>query len=135
MGGWGTQWVEEDSGGKLWLLLRGSPPAAPRLLAMLLRLLLAFLAPRLLAMLLPRLLAMLLWLLRPLLALLAPRLLAMLLRQLPVWEVPTFPCPQCHGEQPVRAKPSRCPLRLEPVAIEEAMTTDVSKRRYQMVLL
>ena len=109
----------------------------PRRLSMLLRLLqllLAFLAPRLLAMLLPRLLAILRWLLRPLLALLAPRLLAMLLRLLPVWEVPSVPTP-CHVQQPVRAKPSRCLLRLEPVAIEEAMTTDVSKRRYQMVLL
>ena len=130
-------WVEEVSG-KLWLLLRGSPPADPRLLAMLLRLLrllLAFLAPRLLAMLLPRLLAMLLWLLRPLLALLAPRLLAMLLRLLPVWQGPSVPSPRHHGQQPVHAKPSRCPLRLEPVAIEEAMTIDASKRRYQMVLL
>ena len=130
-------WVEDESG-KLWLLLRGSPPAAPRLLAMLLRLLrllLAFLAPRLLAMLLPRLLAILLWLLRLLLALLAPRLLAMLLRLLPAWQGPRVPTPRRHGQQSVHAKPSRCPLRLEPVAIEEAMTTDVSKRRYQMVLL
>ena len=103
------------------------------MLLRLMRLLLAFLAPRLLAMLLPRLLAILRWLLRPLLALLAPRLLAMLLRLLPVWVAPSVPT--CHVQQPVRAKPSRCPLRLEPVAIEEAMTTDVSKRRYQMVLL
>ena len=114
----------------MWLLMR--PPAAPRLLAMLLRLLLAYLAPRLLAMLRPRLLAILLWLLRRLLALLAPRLLAMLLRLLPSPRVPT---PPRHGQQPVHDKPSRCPLQLEPVAIEEAMTTDVSKRRYQMVLL
>ena len=104
------------------------------MLLRLLRLLLAFLAPRLLAMLLPRLLAILRWLLRPLPALLAPRLLVMLLRLLPVLEVPSVPTP-CHVQQPVRAKPSRRPLRLEPVAIEEAMTTDVSKRRYQMVLL
>ena len=68
---------------KLWLLLQGRPPAAPRLLAMLL--------------------------------LLTP--------------------PRRHGQKPVHDKPSRCPLQLEPVAIEEAMTTDVSKRRYQMVLL
>ena len=93
-------------------------------------------------MLLPRLLAILLWLLRLLLALLAPRLLAMLLRLLPVWRVPRC-WPRVpsghprrhHGQQPVHAKPSRCPLRLELVAIEEAMTTDVSKHRYQMVLL
>ena len=119
------------------MLLRGSPPAAPRLLAMLLRLLrllLAYLAPRLLAMLRPRLLAILLWLLRRLLALLAPRLLAMLLRLLP-WQAPRVPTPRRHGQQPVHDKPSRCPLLLEPVAIEEAMTTDVSKCRYQMVLL
>ena len=119
------------------------------MLLRLLQLLLALLAPRLLAMLLPRLLAMLLpcllaillWLLRLLLALLAPRLLAMLLRLLLVWQValsrvgPRVPNRRHHGQQPVHAKPSRCPLRLEPVAIEEAMTTDVSKRRYQMVLL
>ena len=114
-------------------------PVVPRRLSMLLRLLqllLAFLAPRLWAMLLPRLLAMLLWLLRLLLALLAPRLLAMLLRLLPVWPVPIGPItPRRHGQQPVHAKTSRCPLRLELVAIEEAMTTDVSKRGYQMVLL
>ena len=107
------------------------------MLLRLLQLLLACLAPRLLAMLLPRLLAILLWLLRLLLALLAPRLLAMLLRLLLVWQVPRVPSgpPRRHGQQPVHAKPSRCPLRLEPVAIEEAMTTDVSKHRYQMVLL
>ena len=118
----------EDVSGKWWLLLLGRPPAAPRLLSMLLRLLqllLAFLAPRLLAMLLPRLLAILLWLLR---LLLAPRLLA-------TQPVPKAPTPRRHGQQPVHAKPSRSPLRLEPVAIEEAMTADVSKRRYQVVLL
>ena len=133
-------WNEEVCG-RWWLLLLGKPPALPRLLPMLLRLLqllLAFLAPRLLAMLLPRLLAILLWLLRLLLALLAPRLLAMLLRLLPVWRVPRC-WPRVpsghprrrHGQQPVHANP----LRLEPVAIEEAMTTDMSKHRYQMVLL
>ena len=112
------RWNEDVSG----------PPAAPRLLSMLLRLLqllLAFLAPRLLAMLLPRLLAILLWLLPRLL--LAPRLLA-------TQPVPRSPRPRRHGQQPVHAKPSRSPLRLEPVAIEEAMTADVSKRRYQVVL-
>ena len=109
----------EDVSGKWWLLL-GRPPAAPRLLSMLLRLLqllLAFLAPRLLAMLLPRLLAILLpacW---------------------PRSPLPIVPTPRRHGQQPVHAKPSRSPLRLEPVAIEEAMTADVSKRRYQVVLL
>ena len=125
--------VNED----VWWGVLGKP-VVPRRLSMLLRLLqllLAFLAPRLWAMLLPRLLAMLLWLLRLLLALLAPRLWAMLLRVLPVWPVPIVPTPIRHGQQPVHAKPSRCPLRLEPVAIEEAMTTDVSKRRYQVVLL
>ena len=118
----------EDVSGKWWLLL-GRPPAAPRLLSMLLRLLqllLAFLAPRLLAMLLPRLLAILLWLLPRLL--LVPRLLA-------TQPVPRVPTPRRHGQQPVHAKPSRSPLRLEPIAIEEAMTADVSKRRYQVVLL
>ena len=118
----------EDVSGKWWLLLLGRPPAALRLLSMLLRLLqllLAFLAPRLLAMLLPRLLATLLWLLR---LLLAPRLYA-------TQPVPRVPRPRRHGQQPVHAKPSRSPLRLEPVAIEEAMTADVSKRRYQVVLL
>ena len=103
----------EDVSGKWWLLL-GRPPAAPRLLSMLLRLLqllLAFLAPRLLAMLLPRLLAILLprllaillWLLR---LLLAPRLLA-------TQPVPRSPRPRRHGQQTVHAKPSRSPLRLE----------------------
>ena len=93
------QW-NEDVSGKWWLLLLGRP-AAPRLLSMLLRLLqllLAFLAPRLLAMLLPRLLAILLWLLRQ-----------------PVPRV--VPTPRRHGQQPVHAKPSRSPLRLEPVAM------------------
>ena len=98
----GNHWNEGDSG----LLL---PPAAPRLLSMLLRLL------------------------QLLLAFLAPRLLVMLLRRLPIFKLPSVP--RLHGQEPVHAKPSRCPLRLEPVAIEEAMTTDVSKRRYQMVLL
>ena len=82
----------EDVSGKWWLLLLGRPPAAPRLLSMLLRLLqllLAFLAPRLLAMLLPRLLA-----------------------TQPV-PVPRVPRPRRHGQQPVHAKPSRSPLRLE----------------------
>ena len=85
----------------------------------------------------PRRLSMLLRPLQLLLALLAPRLLAMLLRLLPVlWPVPMGPItPRRHGQQPVHAKTSRCPLRLELVAIEEAMTTDVSKRGYQMVLL
>ena len=99
----------EDVSGKWWLLLLGRPPAAPRLLSMLLRLLqllLAFLAPRLWAMLLPRLLAILLWLLPRLL--LAPRLLA----TQPV-PVPRVPRPRRHGQQPVHAKPSRSPLRLE----------------------
>ena len=67
-----------------------------------------------------------------------PRRLAMLLRLLPVlWPVPPMGpiTPRRHGQQPVHAKTSRCPLRLELVAIEEAMTTDVSKRGYQMVLL
>ena len=89
-----------------WLLLLGRPPAPP-LLSMLLRLLqllLALLAPRLLAMLLPRLLAILLWLLPRLL--LAPRLLA-------TQPVPRVPRPRRHGQQPVHAKPSRSPLRLE----------------------
>jgi hypothetical protein len=72
-----------------------------------LQLLVAFLAPRLLAMLLPRLLAILLWLLR---LLLAPRLLA-------TQPVPRVPTPRRHGQQPVHAKPSRSPLRLEPVAM------------------
>ena len=89
-----------------------------------LQLLLAFLAPRLLAMLLPRLLAMLL-----------PRLLAILLWLLRQPVPSVVPTPRRHGQQPVHAKLSCCPLQLEPVAIEEAMTADVSKRRYQVVLL
>ena len=80
--------------------------------------LLRLLAPRLFAIMLPRLLAILLWL-----QFISPR-------------VPNdCNMRRCHGQQPVHAKPSRCLLRLEPVAIEEAMTTDVSKRGYQMVLL
>ena len=117
--------------GKLQRLhLRGSPPVAPCRLAMLLRLL----APRLLdimPIMLPHRLAILLWLRR-----------LLLLRRRLLWQlhfisprVPIGPKRLRHGQQPVHAKPSRCPLRLEPVAIEEAMTTDVSKRRYQMVLL
>ena len=84
------------------------------MLLRLLQLLLAFLDPCLWAMLLPRL-AILLWQLQLLLALLAPRLWAMLLRVLPVWPVPIVPTPIRHGQQPVHAKPSRCPLGLSPL--------------------
>ena len=76
------RWVEDVSG-RLWLRLQGSPPVAPRLLAMLL----------------PRLLAILLWLLQLLLALLAPCLLAMLLWLLLLWKFPSVPTRRlCHGQ-------------------------------------
>ena len=79
----GMHWNEEVCVG---------PPAAPRLLSMLLRLLqlmLTFLAPRLLAMLLPRLLAM-------------PR-------------VPSVPTRRRHGQQPVHAKEKWIAAGLSPL--------------------
>ena len=44
---------------------------------------------------------------------------------------PMMPTPRRHGLQPENA----LPLQLEPMAIKEAMPTNVSKRRHEMVLL